>query len=111
MVSLILVLLAISPAGKSYSVDSIVLGLWRRARGKKKESILGPQKCSRWYIWLIRAQVVIVFTFATSTKIQADWMRGINQVLSVIVDSSFNMILQDNLGFSIYPIHTERNPL
>lgn len=76
LLSLISALLWICQSGSGYSVDALIKGLWGRFRGRNT-SLIGDTTCSRWKIWFIRAQVVIVFFFATSTKIQEDWLRGL----------------------------------
>jgi len=76
MKGLISALLWICQSGSGYSVDALIKGLWGRFRGRNT-SLIGDTTCSRWKIWFIRAQVVIVFFFATSTKIQEDWLRGL----------------------------------
>lgn len=54
------------PAARSFSVDA-----WLRRR-------LGlsvfPQTVSRWVLWLLRAQIAIVYFFAGLAKAQPDWL-------------------------------------
>lgn len=72
-------MLCATSAGKSWSIDSLLWGLWRKYVRKEKISwkeCTGPQTCSRWNILILRWQVAIVFFFATTTKIQPDWLRG-----------------------------------
>lgn len=41
----------------------------------KWKELFGPQTCPRWNIFILRLQIAIIFFFATSTKIQPDWLR------------------------------------
>jgi vitamin K-dependent gamma-carboxylase len=59
-------LLACLPAARSFSVDA-----WLRARrGRPAE----PETVSRLVLWLLRAQIAIVYFFAGIAKAQPDWL-------------------------------------
>lgn len=60
-------LLAISPAGKRFSVDS----WWRRRQGAVED--ISPWIPVGW-LYLFRFQVGLVYTFAGLAKLQSDWL-------------------------------------
>ena len=74
---LIIFLLWISPCGNAYSVDKLISGLWRRYIKKEKNvSLLGDKTVPFWSIFFIQLQTTITFFFATTSKLQVDWLRG-----------------------------------
>jgi hypothetical protein len=58
-------LLTVAPSGDCYSLDSLIFQ--RSFKGKK---------IPRWAVLIFQLQITIVFFFATTTKIQSDWLRG-----------------------------------
>jgi len=75
MKGLIIFLLCWTRCGRAWSVDSLLKGIWRKYKGKEP-NYTGDKTCPKWNIILIRAQVAVIFFFATSSKIQEDWLRG-----------------------------------
>merc|ERR1712137_371929 len=76
MKGLFILLLWVSQANRTFGVDSFLLAWWRRKRGDKNADLMGQRTVPRWNLLLLRLQVIVVFFFATSTKIQEDWLRG-----------------------------------
>ncbi|MEM6785074.1 MAG: HTTM domain-containing protein [Bacteroidota bacterium] len=65
-------LLAIVPAHHAYSVDAWTKRRRARRRGADRPSTTVPT----WSVWLFRAQLGIVYTYAGIAKLNADWFRG-----------------------------------
>ncbi|MBA2360245.1 MAG: HTTM domain-containing protein, partial [Actinobacteria bacterium] len=63
-VSILALLMAIVPAHRVWSLD-------RRLSGKN-----WPQTVPTWSLWLLRAQIGVVFVFASIAKWNGDWLRG-----------------------------------
>lgn len=64
LVSLLLALITVTPAATTWSLDSL------RAKGPKQTKI------PAWPLATLRAQLLIVFTFAGLAKINSDWLCG-----------------------------------
>ncbi|MEM8601514.1 MAG: HTTM domain-containing protein, partial [Bacteroidota bacterium] len=65
-------MLAVVPAHHAYSVDA-----WtRRRRAQRRGAALPPDTVPVWSVWLFRAQLGIVYTYAGIAKLNADWFRG-----------------------------------
>lgn len=64
MVSLVALLMAIIPAHRARSFDIV---LWPRLRS---------ETIATWCLWLLRAQVAIVYFYAGIAKLNGDWLRG-----------------------------------
>lgn len=59
-------LLALLPAGRSWSADArLDTGRWR-----------GPGAVPAWAVWAVRAHLGIVYAFAAVAKLNPDWLRG-----------------------------------
>lgn len=63
MVMLISFLLVILPANRSFSVDAI---LWPKLRSTNVPN---------WTLWILRAQLEIIYIYAGLVKINADWLN------------------------------------
>jgi hypothetical protein len=63
-VSLLAVLLAVTPANRSFSLDA-KLGLVRRS-----------EHVPAWSLYLLRAQLAVLYVYAGIAKIDGDWLRG-----------------------------------
>jgi vitamin K-dependent gamma-carboxylase len=64
LISLLALLMAIVPAHRVWSLDRWLSGKdW-------------PQTVPTWSLWLLRAQIGIVFVFASVAKWNGDWLRG-----------------------------------
>jgi vitamin K-dependent gamma-carboxylase len=72
LASLLAWLLALSPAGRAYSVDAWLRGFWARRRSSTP---LPPEReiSAAWHV-LFRVQIGIVYTFAGLAKAQSDWL-------------------------------------
>lgn len=71
-------LLALSPAGRCWSVDAWLLARWRQRRSRAGQAPKPPAAPSTriaagWH-WLFRFQVGVVYTFAGLAKAQSDWL-------------------------------------
>jgi hypothetical protein len=64
LVSLICLLMIFVPAHRALSVDALI---WR-----KRRSDMAPA----WSLWLLRAQLGIVYVYAAFAKMNADWFRN-----------------------------------
>ncbi|MEO1478233.1 MAG: HTTM domain-containing protein [Bacteroidota bacterium] len=65
-------LLAVVPAHHAYSVDA-----WaRRRRARRTGADPPPTTVAVWAVWLFRAQLGIVYTYAGIAKLNPDWLRG-----------------------------------
>lgn len=64
LVSLLALLMAIVPAHRVWSVDRLL---------SEKD---WPQTVPTWSLWILRAQIGIVFVFASVAKWNGDWLRG-----------------------------------
>jgi vitamin K-dependent gamma-carboxylase len=80
LISLLALLMAIVPAHRVWSVDR-----W-----------LGGQNWSQtiptWSLWLLRAQIGIVFVFASVAKWNGDWLRGQPLSMWIAEDTDFPVI-------------------
>jgi vitamin K-dependent gamma-carboxylase len=64
LISLLALLLAIVPAHRVWSLDRLLSGKnW-------------PQTVPTWSLWILRAQIGVVFVFASVAKWNGDWLRG-----------------------------------
>lgn len=71
LVALLTSLLAVSPAGRWFSVDD-----WLRRRLTRRETTVAPTSpwvASGW-LYVFRVQVGLVYTFAGIAKLQPDWL-------------------------------------
>jgi vitamin K-dependent gamma-carboxylase len=80
LISLLALLLAIVPAHRVWSVD-------RRLRGRD-----WPQTVPTWSLWLLRAQIGIVFVGAAVAKMNGDWLRGQPLSMWIAEDTDFPVI-------------------
>jgi vitamin K-dependent gamma-carboxylase len=64
LVALLAFLLAVVPAHRVWSVDALL------AKPKWRETV------PAWSLWLLRAQIGLVFFFAGVAKLNGDWLRG-----------------------------------
>jgi len=62
LVTLLSGLLAIVPAGASWSVDA-----WRRRQAR-------PRTVPAWAVWLLRFQLAVVYCFGAVAKLNPDWL-------------------------------------
>ena len=70
---ILLVTVAVVPAGRHYSVDGLVRRMRRRRRGEVEVHTDAPL----WPLWLVRFEVVAVYcASATSKVIDLDWWSG-----------------------------------
>jgi len=65
-------LLAVSPAGKRWSLDALIRAKFRAFQGRPS-ALPGAQVSSVW-LWLFRFQIAVVYTFAGLAKLQPDWL-------------------------------------
>jgi hypothetical protein len=73
LAALLAFLLALSPAGRAYSVDAwLVRRFARRKPGAEPEP--GVPGVARAWHWLFRFQVGVVYVFAGLAKAQSDWL-------------------------------------
>jgi vitamin K-dependent gamma-carboxylase len=80
LISLLALLLAIVPAHRVWSLD-------RRLRGRD-----WPQTVPTWSLWLLRAQIGIVFVGAALAKMNGDWLRGQPLSMWIAEESDFPVI-------------------
>ncbi len=64
LISLLALLMAIVPAHRVWSLDRYL---------SKKD---WPQTVPTWSLWILRAQIGLVFVFASVAKWNGDWLRG-----------------------------------
>ncbi|MEM8558905.1 MAG: HTTM domain-containing protein [Bacteroidota bacterium] len=65
-------LLAVVPAHRAWSLDA-----WWERRSARKDGAPEPSSTvPLWSVWLFRAQLGIVYTYAGIAKLNADWLRG-----------------------------------
>uniref|UniRef100_A0A7S4IQF3 Uncharacterized protein n=1 Tax=Vannella robusta TaxID=1487602 RepID=A0A7S4IQF3_9EUKA len=98
MKGLIIFILSCTNAGKAWSVDALLIGLWNKLRGRPA-NYTGAKTCPRWNYWFLRFQVAVVFFFATSTKIQEDWLRGQPWKWYITTNYGRRPIVRWTLGF------------
>jgi vitamin K-dependent gamma-carboxylase len=67
-------LLAISPAGRVWSIDAWILWRWRRRSRGRGEPETRARPVSAAWLWLFRVQVGVVYSFAGLAKAQSDWL-------------------------------------
>jgi vitamin K-dependent gamma-carboxylase len=73
LASLLAFLLALSPAGRAYSVDAWLLRRFARRGHRSAEHDEVPSVARAW-LWLFRFQVGVVYVFAGLAKAQSDWL-------------------------------------
>lgn len=70
--ALLIWILAFSPAHRALSVDAWLAQRWARWRGREMPA--APQFVPRGVLWLLRAQVGLVYVGAGLAKLQPDWL-------------------------------------
>lgn len=82
LISLMTFLLALTPANAAFSVDRWLAREGRLPRGSWLGFFAGSGAHSRaeliprWSVWILRAQVVLVYFFGGIAKLNWDWLRG-----------------------------------
>jgi vitamin K-dependent gamma-carboxylase len=80
LISLLALLIAVVPAHRVWSLDR-----WFAGRS-------WPQTVPTWSLWLLRAQIGIVFVFASVAKWNGDWLRGQPLSMWIAEDTDFPII-------------------
>jgi vitamin K-dependent gamma-carboxylase len=64
LVLLVCVLMVFMPANRYYSLDV------------KRKAVTKKDTCPQWVAWIFMAQVAVVYFFAATSKLSADWFSG-----------------------------------